>query len=64
MQKMDKNYSGMTVNERLYVSGLMSDFDKAVAQGDIEAAKLILKKAKLEEDLIIPILVNLGLSNI
>lgn len=53
---MDKEYAGMTVNERLYVSGLLHDFDKAVANNDIEAATVILKKVELTDDSILPIL--------
>lgn len=54
-------YKGMTVNERLYASGLMAKFDAAVEQRDIIQIKLILEKVELNEESIIPILVKLGL---
>ncbi|WP_159020990.1 hypothetical protein [Algibacter sp. L3A6] len=38
---------GMTVNERLYVSGLMDVFDRA-KKNDIELAKTILKALKVD----------------
>lgn len=36
-------YEGMTVNECLYVSGLIDEFYKAVEKKDIEAVISILK---------------------
>jgi len=53
-------YKGMTVNERLYVSGLMDEFDKAVEIKDIKTVKAILKKVELDELSIDPILKQLG----
>ncbi|MEJ2437999.1 MAG: hypothetical protein P8Y43_06235 [Sulfurovaceae bacterium] len=44
------NYDGMTVNERLYLSGLLDIFDKAVKQKDIEKVIKILKSVELKED--------------
>lgn len=59
---MDNQYKGMTVNERLYVSGLMEAFDKAVKENDIEKIKNILNKIEItEESAIKPILRDLGL---
>jgi len=52
---MDK-CKGMTVNERLYVSGLMPDFDKAVEKKDIENLKAILLKVDLDEQSVLQIL--------
>lgn len=55
-------YKGMTVNERLYVSGLMDEFDKAIKNKDIDNVKTILKKVELKEESIIPILESYGLN--
>jgi len=54
-------YQGMTVNERLYVSGLMDAFDKAVKEKDIPKVKSILENVELNEESIKPILKALGL---
>lgn len=40
-------YKGMTVNERLYVSGLLGEFDKAVEEKNINKVIEILKKVDL-----------------
>jgi len=58
---MENKYSGMTVNERLYVSGLMDQFDKAIEERDIERVRSILKSVELTEESIEPILERLGL---
>jgi iron uptake system EfeUOB component EfeO/EfeM len=58
---MDNKYAGMTVNERLYVSGLMDEFDDAVKKKDIEKVRAILEKVEITEDSIKPILENLKL---
>mgnify|MGYP003390802617 FL=1 len=58
---MENKYSGMTVNERLYVSGLMDEFDKAVEERDIERVRSILNNVELTEESIEPILERLGL---
>lgn len=55
------DYKGMTVNERLYVSGLMNEFDKAVEEKDTEKVICILKKVELTDLSITPILKELGL---
>lgn len=59
---MDNKYSGMTVNERLYVSGLMDEFDRAVKDKNSEKVRAILKKVELTEASIKPILEKLELS--
>ena len=42
-------YQGMTVNERLYLSGKLDDFDKAVAQKNTTEIIKILKAVELTE---------------
>lgn len=46
---------GMTVNERLYVTGLMDTFDKAKKE-DKELAKTILKAIRVDQESIKQIL--------
>ena len=58
---MEKKYAGMTVNERLYISGLMDEFDKAVKERDVERIRSILSNVELTEESIRPILEQLGL---
>ena len=42
--------SGMTLNERLFVAGLMHDFDKARNEGDKVKLRIILEKVFLPSD--------------
>jgi hypothetical protein len=58
---MENKYAGMTVNERLYVSGLMDEFDQAVAEKDAAKVRIILKQVELTEESIKPILEKLEL---
>jgi hypothetical protein len=58
---MENKYAGMTVNERLYVGGLMDEFDDAVEKKNIEKVRTILEKVELTEDSIKPLLENLKL---
>ena len=59
---MDFKYKGMTVNERLYVSGLMDAFDKAAKKVEIERVIEILKEVEItDESAIGEILKELGL---
>lgn len=58
---MNDKYKGMTVNERLYVSGLIREFDNAVEKKDVQAVVSILKKVELNERAIEPILQKLNL---
>lgn len=54
-------YKGMTVNERLYASGLIDDFDRAVEDKDFCKIKSILEKVELKEESISSILIKLNL---
>lgn len=47
---MDFKYKGMTVNERLYVSGLMDAFDKAAKEADVEKVVEILKEVEITDE--------------
>ena len=58
---MENKYAGMTVNERLYVSGLMDEFDEAVEKKNADKVRAILEKVALTEDSIKPILETLEL---
>ena len=58
---MENKYAGMTVNERLYVSGLLDEFDEAVEKKNAEKARSILEEVGLTEESIKPILEKLGL---
>jgi hypothetical protein len=59
---MDNQYKGMTVNERLYASGLMDEFDLAVKNKNLDKVILILKEVEItESSLVSPILERLGL---
>jgi hypothetical protein len=59
---MDFKYKGMTVNERLYISGLMDAFDKATKEEDIKKVIEILKEVEItDESAIVEILKELGL---
>ena len=57
-----EKYKGMTVNERLYVSGFLNDFDKAVQRKDVNEVIRILKAVELNDLSIQPILESKGLS--
>ncbi|HEY8962520.1 MAG TPA: hypothetical protein VIM57_09970 [Luteolibacter sp.] len=58
---MENKYAGMTVNERLYVSGLMDEFDEAVKKKDVDKVRSILEQVELTEESIKPILEKLDL---
>ena len=47
---MKEDYKGITVNERLVVSGLLKDFDKTVWNKDGAKLTDILKAVELDED--------------
>ncbi|MFV5700466.1 hypothetical protein ACM55F_01205 [Flavobacterium sp. XS2P12] len=60
---MESKFTGMTVNERLYVGGLMNDFDNCLKQKDVDGIKSILRKLELNEESIFDIIVSLGLDS-
>jgi hypothetical protein len=61
LSSMYNKYKGMTVNERLWVSGLSDEFDKAVKEKDANKVTQILEEVELTKPNIDPILENLGL---
>jgi hypothetical protein len=58
---MNNKYSGMTVNERLWASGLTDKLDIAVRDKNIDGVIFILKQVDLTEESIHPILKYLKL---
>ena len=44
---MDDKYRGMTVNERLYVAGLLNSFDKAIQDKDVDLVISVLRQVEL-----------------
>ena len=55
---MDNKYAGMTVNERLWASGLMDEFERAIRGKNADEAVRILTEVELTEESIKPILVK------
>jgi len=49
-QLTEKDAAGMTVNERLYLSGLMDDFEKAAAERNRTESKSILERVYLDPE--------------
>ena len=47
---MAEDYSAMTVNERLFVAGLMEAYEAAVAGGDLKAINEVLAQVGLRQD--------------
>ncbi len=56
----EQKYSGMTVNERLYASGLIDRFDKALAIKDVKIIMEILKQIELNDESINAIIESLN----
>ena len=61
MSSNKDKYGGMTVNERLYASGLMDDFDKAIEEKNLEKATEILRAIEIGDENVEVILVKYGL---
>ena len=49
-QLSEEEASAMTVNERLHFSGLLDDFDKAVAEQNAEEVKHILQRLYINSE--------------
>ena len=47
---MIEKYKGMTVNERLYLSGLMCEFDEFVRTKNVDELKNILDKVEITDE--------------
>jgi hypothetical protein len=54
-------YGGMTVNERLFVSGLDSEFQAAIGRGDTTRFIEILKTVELNDETIEALLRKYGM---
>lgn len=61
MSTSQREYKGMTVNERLFVSGLMDDFDRAVKEKNTKRAAEILQSLDIGQSNIEAVLVAVGL---
>lgn len=57
-QLTEKEVLGMTVNERLYLSGLLDDFEKTAKQKNEVELKSILEKVHLNSESIEAIIEN------
>jgi len=47
---MENKYLGMTVNERLWESGLFNEFHKSVKEKDTEKVRYILKEVYITDE--------------
>ena len=58
---MEKKYTGTTVNERLFLAGVIDEFYRAIGEKNYDLAKEMLKKVELTDESIEPILTGHGL---
>lgn len=58
---MAENYPGMTVNERLVASGLLTEFDEARKRKDKNAVVKILRSVRVGEESIREVLRQFGM---
>jgi hypothetical protein len=56
------NFDGMTVNERLFVSGRLSQFDDAVARRDPSTVARLLQEVDVDEKSISEMLRQMGIA--
>lgn len=60
---MRSKYAGMTVNERLYISGLTDQFDQALRLGNVDAiVRILLEVGITDKNSIKAIIDSLGLN--
>lgn len=59
---MNEKYRGTTVNERLYLSGTLDKFDRALKKEDMDEVIRILKKVDVDDNSIRDILKQMGLA--
>ena len=57
----DNKYDGMTVNERLFVSGFLDEFQHYIDVKDKDNIVLILKKLEVDDSSINTFLAKIGL---
>lgn len=60
---MDEQYRGMTVNERLYVSGLMKEFDRVVRSKDVNGLKRVLARVEITDESAVMSIIETALKN-
>ncbi len=59
-EEREEQYKGMTVNERLFSANLLSAFDKALADQDLEEARRLLRLVDVDDISIASILKQSG----
>ena len=57
------DYSGMTVNERLMVKGVLAEFDKAASKHDAKKIRSILRMVDVDEESISLTITKLGIES-
>lgn len=58
-----KKYKGLTVNERLYLSDRIAEFDEAVIRKDLDIVVRILRDLQVDEVSISDIIIHLKISS-
>lgn len=60
MENDENDFASMTVNERLFVRGLLTEFDLAIRSQDRNKVRKILRAVKVDEISIDRIIVEFG----